>query len=81
MTCHFLLYLQRQRPPQPQDTHTHTHPWPFTSVGPVFSLGYECVLNGFQLFMTHVDWAPPGDLPDPGIKPTSPVSPALQEDS
>ena len=60
MTCHFLLYLQRQRPPQPQDTHTHTHPWPFTSVGPVFSLGYECVLNGFQLFMTHVDWGPPG---------------------
>ena len=24
---------------------------------------------------------PPGDLPDPGIKPTSPVSPALQADS
>ena len=24
---------------------------------------------------------PPGDLPDPGIEPTSPVSPALQVDS
>ena len=24
---------------------------------------------------------PPGDLPDPGIKPSSPVSPALQADS
>jgi len=24
---------------------------------------------------------PPGDLPDPGIKPVSPVSPALQADS
>ena len=24
---------------------------------------------------------PPGDLPNPGIKPTSPVPPALQEDS
>ena len=24
---------------------------------------------------------PPGDLPDPGIKPTSPLSPALQADS
>ena len=24
---------------------------------------------------------PPGDLPDPGIEPVSPVSPALQEDS
>ena len=25
--------------------------------------------------------APPGDLPDPGIEPMSPVSPALQADS
>ena len=24
---------------------------------------------------------PPGDLPDPGIKPTSPVAPALRVDS
>jgi len=24
---------------------------------------------------------PPGDLPDPGIKPTSPVAPALKADS
>ena len=24
---------------------------------------------------------PPGDLPDPGIEPTSPVAPALQADS
>ena len=24
---------------------------------------------------------PPGDLPDPGIKPMSPVAPALQADS
>ena len=24
---------------------------------------------------------PPGDLPNPGIKPVSPVSPALQADS
>ena len=24
---------------------------------------------------------PPGDLPDPGIEPASPVSPALQDDS
>ena len=60
MTCHFLFYLQRQRPPQPQDTHTHTHTWSFASVGPVFPLGYECVGNGFQLFMTPVDWGPPG---------------------
>ena len=28
-----------------------------------------------------VPFPPPGDLPNPGIKPESPVSPALQEDS
>ena len=27
-----------------------------------------------------VDMPAPGDLPDPGIEPVSPVSPALQED-
>ena len=26
-------------------------------------------------------FSPPGDLPNPGIEPTSPVSPALQADS
>ena len=26
-------------------------------------------------------WPPPGDLPEPGIQPVSPVSPALQADS
>ena len=26
-------------------------------------------------------FSPPGDLPDPGVKPASPVSPALQADS
>ena len=32
---------------------------------------------------TKVGWQfpPPGDLPDPEIKPTSPVSPELQTDS
>ena len=28
-----------------------------------------------------VPFSPPGDLPDPGIKPVSPASPALQADS
>ena len=54
------LSAETEASPTPRHTHTHTHPWPFTSVGPVFSLGYECVLNGFQLLMTHVDWGPPG---------------------
>ena len=29
----------------------------------------------------HVPFPPPGDLPDPGIEPESPVSPALEVDS
>ena len=37
-------------------------------------------------FSRHAYWSglpcpPPGDLPDPGIEPVSPVSPALQADS
>ena len=37
-------------------------------------------------FSQQEDWnglpcSPPGDLPDPGIEPTSPESPALQADS
>ena len=28
-----------------------------------------------------LSFPPPGDLPDPGIEPVSPVSPALQVDS
>ena len=37
-------------------------------------------------FSSQENWSglacpPPGDLPDPGTKPTSPVSPALQGDS
>ena len=28
-----------------------------------------------------LSFPPPGDLPNPGIEPTSPVSPALQADS
>ena len=37
-------------------------------------------------FSRHESWSelpclPPGDLPDPGIEPESPVSPALQVDS
>ena len=34
-----------------------------------------------QEYWNGLLYPPPGDLPDPGIKPTSPSSPALQEDS
>ena len=34
-----------------------------------------------QDYWSGLPFPPPGDLPDPGIKPASPVSPALQVDS
>ena len=34
-----------------------------------------------QEYRSGWPFPPPGDLPDPGIKPVSPVSPALQLDS
>ena len=34
-----------------------------------------------QEYWSGLSFPPPGDLPDPGIKPASPVSPALQADS
>ena len=41
------------------------------------------VHGGFprQEYWSGLPCCPPGDLPDSGIKPTSPVSPALQADS
>ena len=34
-----------------------------------------------QEYWSGLPFPPPGDLPDPGIKPMSPASPALQADS
>jgi len=34
-----------------------------------------------QEYWSRLPCPPPGNLPDPGIKPLSPVSPALQVDS
>ena len=30
-----------------------------------------------QVYWRGLPWTPPGDLPDPGIEPVSPLSPAL----
>ena len=35
----------------------------------------------WQEYWSELPFLPPGDLPDPGIKPGSSVSPALQVDS
>ena len=34
-----------------------------------------------QEYWSGLPFPPPGDLPDPGIEPESPVSPAMQVDS
>ena len=34
-----------------------------------------------QEYCSELPCPPPGDLPNPGIEPTSPVAPALQTDS
>ena len=34
-----------------------------------------------QEYQSGLPFPPPRDLPDPGIKPTSPISPALQSDA
>ena len=34
-----------------------------------------------QEYWSGLPFPPPGDLPNPGIKPMSPVAPALQADS
>ena len=48
------------------------------------TVAHQAVLSmGFprQEYWTGLPFPPPGDFPDPGIKPASPMSPALQVDS
>ena len=58
-------------------THTHTHcnPWTIAHQPPQ-SMGFFR-----QEYWSGLPFTPPGDLPDSGIKPASPMSPALQVDS
>ena len=37
--------------------------------------------NGLPEYWDGLPFPPPGGFPDPGFKPASPVSPALQADS
>ena len=49
-----------------------------------WTLAHQAPLSmGFsrQEYWSGLPFPPPGDLPNPGIEPTSPVSPALQADS
>ena len=46
-----------------------------------YRLSGSSVHGILQEYWSGLPCPPPGDLPDPGIKPASPVSPALQVDS
>ena len=50
-------------------------PWTVAHQAPV-SMGFSR-----QKYWSGLPFPPPEDLPDPGIKPMSPVFPALQADS
>ena len=50
-------------------------PWTVTRQAPLY------MEFSRQEYWSELPFLPPGDLPDPGIKPGSPVSPALQVDS
>ena len=50
----------------------------------LWTVAYQAPLSmGFsrQQYWSGLSFPSPGDLPNPGIKPKSPVSPALQADS
>ena len=47
----------------------------------LWTIAHQATLSmGFfrQEYSSGLPFPPPGDLPDPGIEPTSPVAPALQ---
>ena len=54
---------------------TEATPWTVARQAPL-SVGFPR-----QRYWSGLPFPPPGDLPDPGIEPTSPVSPGLQMDS
>ena len=50
----------------------------------LWTIAHQAPLStGFsrQEYWSRLPFPPPGDLPDPGTEPESPVSPALQVDS
>ena len=51
-------------------------PWTVVALLVLLSMGFSR-----QKYWSGLPFPPPGDLPDPGIEPKSPVSPELQADS
>ena len=60
-------------------THSHVQLlgtlWTAACQAPLF------MLFSRQEYLSGLPFPPPGDLPNPGIRPLSPVSPTLQKDS
>ena len=56
-------------------SHVFATPWTVAHQAPL-SMGFSR-----QEYLSGLPCSPPGDLPDSGIKPVSPASPALQADS
>ena len=58
-----------------------SHIWLFVTLWTVACLALLSMGPSRQEDWSGLPCSPPGDLPDPGIKPTSPVAPALQANS
>ena len=54
---------------------------PFVTLGAIVHQAPQSMQFSRQEYWSGLPCLPPGDLSDPGIKPTSPASPALQVDS
>ena len=63
---------------------TKIKPWLCLTLCDSWTVAHQAPLSmGFsrQEYWSGLPCPPPGDLPNPGTEPTSPVSPALQADS
>ena len=58
-----------------------SHVWLFATPWTVVHQAPLSTKFSRQEYWSGLAFSPPGDLSDPGIKPMSPMSPALQEDS
>ena len=58
-----------------------SHVWLFTTLWTIAHKALQSMGFSRQEYWSGLPCPPPGDLPDPGIEPASPVSPALQSGS
>ena len=76
--------LPGRSPHRPGLACTPSHFSPVRLLGTLWTVAHQPPLSMVftrQEYWSGLPCSPPGDLPDPGIKPSSSVSPALQVDS